>query len=248
MCVASVTDREEIFLRIFHLRTGPASAIMGLICLSIFFFFSTVEAAMAVAPMRIAQGVWVQATLPQLQNGLPPQSLIELNELFRNRVLTVYRHFEQAALETRADPRLPEHMKEALTFHADYEVFRNDSRFVSLGQTIYQYTGGAHGMSFISAATIQLPSGRLCRLSDLFVVGANYQERLDGIVRREGASRGLPLWDFHGVKADSGFYLTDEGLVLYFQPYEIAPYSEGIVKILVRYQEVADLLSSATDH
>ena len=93
MCVASVTDREEIFLRIFHLRTGPASAIMGLICLSIFFFFSTVEAAMVVAPMRIAQGVWVQATLPQLQNGLPPQSLIELNELFRNRVLTVYRHF-----------------------------------------------------------------------------------------------------------------------------------------------------------
>ena len=70
---------EGIFLRIFHLRTEPASAILGLACLSIFFFFSTVEAAMAVAPMRITQGVWVQATLPQLQNGLPPQSLIELS-------------------------------------------------------------------------------------------------------------------------------------------------------------------------
>ena len=62
-----------------------------------------------------------------------------------------------------------------------------------------------------------------------------------------GAARGLPLWGYNGVKENANFYVTDKGLVLFFQPYEIAPYSEGIVKIMVPYQELADIMTLETE-
>lgn len=205
-------------------------------------------AATTVEPLQLTCGKWLSATIPQLQNDLTPKQLSLLNAKLRQVVLTAYEQFEQTALETRADSKMPEHLKNALTFRANYEVFRNDQQFVSVGQLVYQFTGGAHGMSSLTATTFRISSGRAISLADLFLPGSNYRERLEGTVRRVGTARGLPLWGFNGVKENANYYLTDQGLVLFFQPYEIAPYSEGIVKILVRYQEVADLLSSATDH
>ena len=213
----------------------------------LFLPFHSVAAAARVEPLQLTCGKWMSASIPQLQNDLPPERLSALNEMLRQVVLTAYGQFEQAALETRADSRLPEHLKNALTFRANYEIFRNDRQFVSLGQLVYQFTGGAHGMSSLTATTVRISSGRTVGLSDLFLPGSNYRERLDVAVRRVGAARGLPLWGYIGVKENANYYLTDKGLVLFFQPYEIAPYSEGIVKIMVPYQELADILAFETD-
>ena len=213
----------------------------------LFLPFHSVAAAARVEPLQLTCGKWMSASIPQLQNDLPPERLSALNEMLRQVVLTAYGQFEQAALETRADSRLPEHLKNALTFRANYEIFRNDRQFVSVGQLVYQFTGGAHGMSFLTASTVSVSSGRTISLADLFLPGSNYRERLDGTVRRVGAARGLPLWGYNGVKETANYYLTDKGLVLFFQPYEIAPYSEGIVRIMAPYQELADILAFETE-
>ena len=70
---------------------------------------------------------------------------------------------------------------------------------------------------------------------------------LGGNGQASGDGWGLPLWGFNGVKENANYYLTDQGLVLFFQPYEIAPYSEGIVKIMVPYQELADVMAFETE-
>lgn len=216
--------------------------------LVIFFLpFHSASAAERVEALQLTCGQWMSASIPQLQTDLPPERLSALNAMFRNVVLTAYGQFERASLETRTDSRMPEHLKNALTFRANYEIFRNDRQFVSLGQLVYQFTGGAHGMSSLTATTVRISSGRTVGLSDLFLPGSNYRERLDVAVRRVGAARGLPLWGYIGVKENANYYLTDKGLVLFFQPYEIAPYSEGIVKIMVPYQELADILAFETD-
>ncbi len=204
-------------------------------------------AATTVEPLQLTCGKWLSATIPQLQNDLTPKQLSLLNAKLRQVVLTAYEQFEQTALETRADSKMPEHLKNALTFRANYEVFRNDQQFVSVGQLVYQFTGGAHGMSSLTATTFRISSGRAISLADLFLPGSNYRERLEGTVRRVGTARGLPLWGFNGVKENANYYLTDQGLVLFFQPYEIAPYSEGIVKIMVPYQELADVMAFETE-
>ncbi len=201
-----------------------------------------VGAAVDVAPLKMEQGKFLVAAIPQFESGMDAKLLGEYNERYRQTVLTSFNKFEAVALATRARNELPVHMKNALAFYADYEIFRNDLRFVSLAQKIYQYTGGAHGNSWLTASTVHLQSGKSLQLTDLFVDGADFAPRLSETVRRAGAARKLPLWGFKGIGPDSPFYLSDEGVVLFFQPYEVAPYSEGIVRILVPYGDISDIM------
>lgn len=45
-----------------------------------------------------------------------------------------------------------------------------------------------------------------------------------------------------GYLGDNGWYLSQEGLCIYFSPYEIAPYAAGIVTAVIPYRELSGLL------
>jgi hypothetical protein len=206
------------------------------------FGINVTEAAATVVPLKIDRGIFMVVTLPQLDDGLESRYLSKFNETYRNNVLQPYRQFEFVALETRRAPLLPTQVKNAMTFQAGYDVFRNDDRIVSIMQKLYQFTGGAHGMSHVMTSTIDLQAGCELKLADLFTTDKDYLGKLNEAVRQANVTRKYPAWGFKGIHPDSLYYLSDEGIVLIFQPYEIAPYSEGIVKILVTYQDVADIL------
>ena len=40
------------------------------------------------------------------------------------------------------------------------------------------------------------------------------------------------------VDFDSPFYLTEDGLVIYYGPYNLAPYAAGFVEIVVPYEDL----------
>ena len=202
----------------------------------------SVFAAVMVAPLKMEQGKHLVAVIPQFESGMDANFLGEYNEAYRQLVMTEFGKFETVVFKTRESPKIPDHMKNGMTFHSDYEVFRNDPKFISLTQIVYQYTGGAHGNSRLTASTVHLQTGRAYKLMDLFADGVDFTGRLSEVVRQEGLARRLPLWGFKGVRPDSAFYLTEEGVVLFFQPYEIAPYSEGIIRILVSYRDLDDIL------
>lgn len=202
-----------------------------------------VSAACGYESLGIQQGNYLKAEIPQLVDGLDPEILSQLNDRFRRIFWDAFGQFEKMALQGRNSLKFPEYMKRALTFHARYEVYRSDDRFLSLGQEFYRYTGGAHGMGWLSATTVDLQTGQVCILKDMFREQADYQRRLTEITRREGEARGLPMWSFSGIREDSAYYLTDTELVLYFQHYEIAPYSAGVVRIKIPYGEIRDILS-----
>lgn len=193
-------------------------------------------------PLTLQQGSLISAKIPQFDSGLAPTPMARLNEQLRHVVLKRLHDFETVSYQTRLAPQLPTGIKASLIFMADYEVFRNDADFVSLTQQVYQYTGGAHGMTWQIGHTIDLATGRQLMLADLFLPEANYTERLSQFVRTEGAARQLPMWDFKGVNRQSSFYLSTDSIVLFFQQYEVAPYSAGIIKMQIPYRQVADIL------
>jgi inhibitor of cysteine peptidase len=195
-----------------------------------------------IVPMQLQQGKLISVQIPQLDSGLPPESMSRLNEVFRQVVFQQLQSFETVAFQTRLINSMPETIKSSLTFMAEYEVFRVDSQIISLTQRVYQYTGGAHGRTIQTGHTIDRMSGRHLNLPDLFVTGANYAERMNRFVREEGRARQLPMWDFKGIGAQSAFYLSDTGVVLFFQQYEIAPYSAGIIQMQVPYELLTDIL------
>lgn len=44
------------------------------------------------------------------------------------------------------------------------------------------------------------------------------------------------------IKEDQDFYLTPNALVLWFDPYETAPYSSGSIEVQLRFEKIKSLL------
>lgn len=124
-------------------------------------------------------------------------------------------------------------------------VFFFNERFISYTQQEYEYSGGAHGMPYWIPHTFDLHTGEELGLS-FFV--ANEEEEFKDIVTEQFIKMYdvEPEWYWdnaveivrESVDFESPFYLKQEGLVIYFGPYELAPYAAGFVEIVVPYEDL----------
>jgi hypothetical protein len=107
------------------------------------------------------------------------------------------------------------------------------------------YSGGAHGMRYKQYYVIDLESLKRIGIDDMF---RDYQgDNVRAIVYRElrrysGLNEDQPLSE--GIFFDdapeltSNFYVTERGLGLHWNPYEIAPYSEGYIDIILPWRTI----------
>lgn len=134
----------------------------------------------------------------------------------------------------------PFHMFTAMTA---YTVTLNCCGYLSLYTDTYEYTGGAHGNTVRKAETWRLCGARRVTLTRLFpgvnvrrvILREVYQQISEQIAQgndvyfddyQRGVVRYLSL---------RRFYLTPDGVVVYYPLYTIAPYSSGIVTFLIPY-------------
>lgn len=129
----------------------------------------------------------------------------------------------------------------------DYRLKYNQNGLLSLVFMDYQYTGGAHGMTVQSSYTIDLETGKVYNLKDLFNSDADYVLYISNIVGNkitEGVKEGrlYEITPFKTIKADQDFYLSDNAVVVYFQQYEYFPYAAGIQEFPVDFSALQDML------
>lgn len=194
--------------------------------------------------MELRQDKWISLKIPQLQSGMVPERLAFFNEQFRQTVFSRLTEFQNNVFEARLVPQMPDAVKDAMLYMSDYAIHYNQKNKLSLSQRWYQYTGGAHGMTWLKAKTIDLTSGKALLLSDLFKPGSDFAERFNRKLNHTAKTKQWPMWDFRGIDAQQEFFLTDVGVVVFFQLYAIAPYSEGIITITIPYSELADILQT----
>jgi hypothetical protein len=116
-----------------------------------------------------------------------------------------------------------------------YQEFFSREGVVSIVFEIYQFTGGAHGNTFIQTLIFDSRQNKVLYLKD--VLPRDKFKNLQAFVRKQLHQHleatdfiddGTELWnDF------SSFALTNEGLVFWFSPYQVAPYVYGIQKVEV---------------
>ena len=110
------------------------------------------------------------------------------------------------------------------------------------------YMGGAHGMHGISCYVIDMKSGSLVGEEDLFVQGYErtladllFQHCMDDLKEEMGDTD--PDEIFYAEIAPNGNFSVDEkGVTYYYSPYEIAPYSYGVITIPVSWEELKPIL------
>lgn len=125
-----------------------------------------------------------------------------------------------------------------------YTITYNQSCTISLYFNNFQFTGGAHGSTFRTSDTWDLNKGTRMTLSDFFPAEFDYRtyilDKIDAkidemIEAGEDIFFADPKQLAREYFEEQNFYLTDEGIVIYYQLYSIAPYASGILEFLIPY-------------
>jgi len=131
-------------------------------------------------------------------------------------------------------------------------VCLNTPRLLTLKTTYQQYTGGAHGNTVVIWSNYDVVQHQKIQLSDFII-----KEKLPALTKMaeqqfrkmENLADTVSLEkDFffeHGIFAlNDNFGLTKDGLLFYYNEYEIKPYSEGSTTIKLPYADLKDFLSN----
>jgi hypothetical protein len=130
-------------------------------------------------------------------------------------------------------------------------VIYNENSIVSFLSEFYHYTGGAHGNSGIYFSNFNSQTGEKLELLDILIPGYENElnkaaEKIFRIEKQLSANSNLEsegFW-FEGNKfsLNKNFGIKNEGLIFYFNSYEIAPYAMGPTEILIPYKEIKNLV------
>ena len=115
---------------------------------------------------------------------------------------------------------------------------------------MYQYTGGAHGGTFITCRNIRLEDGSVVTLDDYFKTG--YEKVLLPVLERKlleyaGCSSREEL-DEHGYFSNDPLFVSDnfeirqDTIDFIYNQYDIAPYSTGITTLSVPEDEIRSII------
>ena len=142
-----------------------------------------------------------------------------------------------------------------LSYRCTPSVTRCDTRALSIVFDVSQDIGGLHADFTRISRSYDADSGTLLSLADI----AKNEEQLKTFIKNYviGLAAGdeykengesILFDDFETtigelVDAGSNWYLNDEGLVFYANPYDIAPYSSGVLLFEIPYSALEEFLS-----
>lgn len=165
--------------------------------------------------------------------------LADLNSQFAAAARTRATAFQQNMKSVEADASY------TCTVTERYAVKYNKQPYFSILFQNSQDTGGAHPMTVRNAITYDMTTGKALNLTDILKgdQAAIEQLILDGFTAQIKAipEKFYPEAEKNlqeGIAAKSyGFYLTDTGLTIYFQVYDIAPYAAGFQEYTIPFNQ-----------
>lgn len=145
----------------------------------------------------------------------------------------------------------------ALSYYCAPSVTRCDTRVLSVVFDVSQDVGGIHADSTRTSRSYNADDGSLLTIADI----AKNEEQLKTFIKnyviglaagddyKEGGVSIL-FDDFEStisdlVDAGANWYFSDGGLVFYANPYDIAPYSRGVLTFEIPYSALAEFIDES---
>jgi hypothetical protein len=171
-----------------------------------------------------------------------------INNMINNQIIVYYNYVSRTlynnAVEYYHDSQandFPFHVNEAIM---EYNITYNDNCFLSLYKDKYEFTGGAHGSTIRSSDTWETCEGTYIPIYCYFFRGTNYMNLLINEITKQAEQNlnqnpGIYFEDYKNLIIENfnpnSYYLTPQGMDIYYQQYDIAPYSTGIVEFTIPY-------------
>jgi len=190
-------------------------------------------------------------SVPEISSEEYPQAAESISKYF-NELKESHRDRFEAELEelTGRDEiggeSLPRYLD--MSFRTEY----NHGCIISFSFATGSYTGGAHDMTVLGSETFDLRDGSRITLDDLFTVDEEtYSRRIkDNILEQmdeQAKDESSPFYENYAELMEhtfnkESFVLTEDGLCIYFQIYDLAPYAGGAFRFVIPYETLADIL------
>ncbi len=188
-------------------------------------------------------------------DGIPSTSLATFYKQQRQQYFQNYREDAADSRPTPADTAGIGAYAPGLTYENQTaaHVLYQQGNLLSLGFFSYDYSGGAHGSYGTTGASYDLRTGRRLRYADIFKSSAAAQlpTLLNQAVRQLfNIQPGKPLDNLDSggplsvpvMPVTHNVFLTSGGAVFIYQPYEIASYAQGEIRIFLPLSELRPLL------
>ncbi|WP_044035456.1 DUF3298 and DUF4163 domain-containing protein [Candidatus Arthromitus sp. SFB-rat-Yit] len=110
---------------------------------------------------------------------------------------------------------------------------------LSVRLNLIQFTGGAHPMTYRRDFNFDLRTGNVLKFGDLFNEEGKktYKDKVDSFIKNiinNNPDDYFPN-EFKGIGDNVQYYLTKDNIVIFYQLYELAPYSSGIPEFKIPY-------------
>lgn len=134
------------------------------------------------------------------------------------------------------------------SFHEGFSPVLNSKNYLVMRYSGYQYTGGAHGMSYQLYLTYNKKMQKWIEIDD--VLNEKYAIQinmvLDKAVRKEhNIQGGIPLQDSENgifisdeITYSKNFTLSKNGITFHYGLYEMTPYAYGFFSLFVPYEDL----------
>ena len=167
-------------------------------------------------------------------SGMKKSYTDELNSQFSDIISEKTESFKQTANKTVQDRNGKAELK------IEGEVKFNKKNLLSIVLESYEYTSGLNGSSARCAVTTDVSEEKQIMLCDLFC-DDEYRDLLNARLEKLSLSEEYSdIWEKPTITEaqNESFYLSDNGLVIYYQPYELSYYSRGFVEFTIPYSDL----------
>lgn len=180
----------------------------------------------------------IEARIPILM-GMNRKNIQEkYNDLFRDNIFTFIEYTIEMAEQSQQDFAAADFPMREFVGRVDFEL-KNKAEILSIKFDYYQYTGGAHGNPYSLSYNIDLATGEDLKLVDFLAENdltlTEVEDLIESEIRENPDIYFQDDYGFQQLSEDQCYYLENGELVVYFQPYAIAPYSSGMPEFRIEY-------------
>ena len=129
----------------------------------------------------------------------------------------------------------------------DGEVTYRSPEVISIAINSYLDTGGAHGNTNVRFFNFHPQTGKLYSKAELISDVNDLSKLIENkLIHHVTSDSNQPMEDFFFGKdfqLPETLGYSDEGLIVLYNPYEIASYSQGIIEFTIPYSEISSFLN-----
>lgn len=214
-----------------------------MINLAIFILLTTIStSALEVISLPIEKNeediYQIEAEIPLVLDLEPKNIQDKYNKMFRDNIFSFIEYTIEMARQSQHDFAEADFPIHEFIAKVDFNI-KNVQEILSIKFNYYQYTGGAHGNPYSLSYNIDLETGTELELIDFLNRKNITLLEIEKIIRSEVENNPDKYFQadygFQNLADDQNYYIEDGELIVYFQPYAIAPYSTGIPEFRIKY-------------